>query len=401
MTILRLYQEKGIADIRGLFQKGHRKLCYTAPTASGKTVLFCHLTSKIVAAGQRVAIIVHRQELIDQTCNALDAEDLIYGVVAAGYSENVNSPALVCMVQSLARQSDRLGDIQYLIVDEAHHIVAATWRMVLEQVPHARVLGVTATPERLDGKGLKEAFDALVIGPTTKKLIASGWLAPFVVYAPECLVDLKGTRIVAGDYALGDLARRMSAEIVLADAVTEYRKHLNSHTAIAFCTTIEHSRTVARFFRAQGIAAQHLDGDTPSGERRHLIGMLATGAIKVLCNCALISEGLDIPSVGGVILLRPTKSSALHLQQIGRALRPSLNKQRAVILDHAAMCSATVCPISNIRGRSRAGRRKRARPWCGAALGAARWSRSPCMSARNAALICGRNRSSRRPHPTH
>jgi DNA repair protein RadD len=335
MIVLRPYQDKGIADIRSLFQKGYRKVCYVAPTASGKTVLFCHLAHKITAAGQRIAVIVHRQELVDQTCKALTAEGLEFGIIAAGYPEQPNAPVLVTMAQTLVNRLDRLTGIAYLIVDEAHHVVAGTWRAILASTPSARVLGVTATPERLDGAGLREAFEVLVLGPTVKELIAAGWLAPFTVYAPERLVDLKGARTVAGDYAVGDLARRMSADFVLDDALTEYRKHLENKTAIAFCTTIEHSRTVARFFRSAGIEAQHLDGDTPSNERRGLLASLATGEVKIISNCALIAEGLDIPSVDGVILLRPTKSLSLNLQQIGRALRPSPSKSRAVVLDHA------------------------------------------------------------------
>jgi DNA repair protein RadD len=334
MIILRPYQEKGIVDIRGLFQKGHRKVCYTAPTASGKTVLFCHLANKITAAGQRVAVIVHRQELVDQTCKALTEEGLEFGTIAAGFPERSDASVLVAMAQTLVNRLDRLAGIAYLVVDEAHHVVAATWRAILVGAPNVRVLRVTATPERLDGAGLREAFEALALGPTVKELIAAGWLAPFTVYAPERLVNLKGARTVAGDYAVGDLARRMSADFVLDDALTEYRKHLEGKTAIAFCTTIEHSRTVARFFRSAGIEAQHLDGDTPSSERRALIATLAAREVKVLSNCALIAEGLDIPSVDGVILLRPTKSLALYLQQIGRALRPSPGKNRATILDH-------------------------------------------------------------------
>jgi DNA repair protein RadD len=332
------YQQRGVGDIRTLFQQGHRRVCYVAPTGAGKTVVFCHLTNRIVHAGQRVAIIVHRQELVDQIRKALAAEGLAYGIVAAGYSEDVSAPVLVCMAQTLAHRSDRIDDIDYVIVDEAQHVVAATWREVLAQVLHARILGVTATPERLDGKGLRESFDALTIGPSVKELIAGGFLSPFVVYAPERLVDLKGARSVAGDYALGDLERRMNAGFVLDDALAEYRKHLDGGSAIAFCTTINHSRVVARFFRNNGIRAQHLDGDTPREERRRLIAQLANGEVQIICNCGLIAEGLDIPSVAGVILLRPTKSLALHLQQIGRALRPSPGKQRAIILDHAGNC---------------------------------------------------------------
>jgi DNA repair protein RadD len=297
----------------------------------------CFVISRtaFVERGQRVAIIVHRQELVDQTADALAAEGVRFGIIAAGYPEDLDAPVQVCMAQTLAHRLERLAGIQVLIVDEAHHVVAETWRAILRTAPMAWLLGVTATPERLDGKGLAEVFDALVIGPTVSELVAAGWLSPFVVYAPERLVDLKGARSIAGDYAVGDLARRMSASFVLDDALTEYRQRLAGRTAIAFCTTIEHSRTVARFFRAAGIRAQHLDGDTPSVERRRLIGQLATGEISIITNCGLIAEGLDVPSVGGVILLRPTKSLALHLQQIGRALRPAPGKQRAVILDHA------------------------------------------------------------------
>jgi DNA repair protein RadD len=335
MTILRPYQRRDLAALRSEFIRGARKVCYAAPTGSGKTVLFAHLAGRIVASGQRVAVIVHRQELVDQTCQALASEGLVYGVVAAGYAENTAAPVQVCMVWTLVNRLDRLAGIQFLIVDEAHHTAAETWLTILRAASSARVLGVTATPERLDGKGLADVFEVLVIGPTVAELIAGGWLSPFTVFAPERLVDLKNASVVAGDYAVGDLARRMSVTFVLEDAVTEYRKHLTGRSAIAFCPTIAHSWLIAQTFRNHGINAQHLDGDTPAAERRNLIARFGAGQVDVLTNCALLGEGLDVPSVAGVILLRPTKSLALHLQQIGRALRPAPGKARAIILDHA------------------------------------------------------------------
>jgi superfamily II DNA or RNA helicase len=139
------------------------------------------------------------------------------------------------MVQTPANRLDRLAGVQFLVADEAHHVTAATWLAIIDATPKARVLGVTATPERLDGKGLAEVFGALVIGPTVRELIDAGYLSEFVVYAPQRVVNLKGARTVAGDYAVGDLARRMSADFVLSDAVTEYRNHLDgpqrSHSA--------------------------------------------------------------------------------------------------------------------------------------------------------------------------
>jgi superfamily II DNA or RNA helicase len=336
MITLRPYQELDVANLRARFHEGAARVCYQAATGSGKTVVFVWLARRIPENGHRVAIVVHRGELVDQTCAVLDAEGLNFGVIASGYPENPEAPIQVCMVQTLVNRLDRLAGVQFLIVDESHHVMAATYRMVVAAAPRARVLGVTATPERLDGKGLREVFDALVIcSSPPAQLIADGWLSPFVVYAPERLVDLKKVRTVAGDYALGDLAQRMGARFVLDDALAEYRKHLDGRSAIAFCTTIDHSRAVARHFRAAGVRARHLDGDTPTPERRALIAALAAGEVQVITNCSLISEGLDVPSVAGVILLRPTKSLALFLQQIGRGLRPSPGKERAVILDHA------------------------------------------------------------------
>ena len=387
-VLLRPYQEKGVANIRAAFAQGRRKVCYAAPTGSGKTVIFAYLAHRIVEKGQRVAIVVHRQELVDQTCVALAAEGVRFGVIAAGYPEDLGAPVQVCMAQTLTRRLERLVSVSVLIVDEAHHVIAATWRAILRAVPAAWVLGVTATPERLDGKGLAEVFDVLVVGPTVRELIAQGWLSPFIIYAPERLVDLKSARTVAGDYAVGDLARRMSASFVLDDALAEYRSRLDGQSAIAFCTTIDHSRTVARFFRAAGVRAQHLDGDTPSTERRQLIGQLATGEVSIITNCGFIAEGLDIPSVAGVILLRPTKSLALHLQQIGRALRPAPGKRRAVILDHAGNVYRHGMPDLE-HAWSLEGRPKKR----GKALGEA----LPRMRGVNPARVAGMSRVRRRP----
>jgi DNA repair protein RadD len=172
------------------------------------------------------------------------------------------------MVQTLANRLDRLADIDFLIIDECHHVVASSWLATISAAPKARLLGVSATPERLRGEGLNEVFDVLVVGPTVKELIASGWLSPFIAFAPERLINLKGLRSVGGDYAAGDLAKRMSVGYVLEDALAEYHKHLDGQTAICFCTTIAHSQNVARFFCAAGIHAAHLDGDTPEPSDR-------------------------------------------------------------------------------------------------------------------------------------
>jgi DNA repair protein RadD len=333
--IPRDYQAHDLERIRSAFAAGARRVCYAAPTGSGKTILLVHAARRAVQLGFSVAIIVHRQELVDQTCEALTAEKVEYGIIAAGYPEDPNAWVQVCMAQTLSRRPERLKGVEFLIVDETHHILAVTWALLVAAAPEAYVLGVTATPERLDGKGLGAIFDTLIVGPTVKQLIAERWLSSFVMFAPERQADLHHVRTIAGDYALGELANRMNTDVVLTDAITEYRKHLDGQSALVFCVTIEHSRATTRAFRAAGINAVHLDGDTPAKERRDIIARLGGTKPLVVCNCGIVSEGLNVPVVGGVILLRPTKSPALYLQQIGRALRPAPGKQRTVILDHA------------------------------------------------------------------
>jgi superfamily II DNA or RNA helicase len=200
------------------------------------------------------------------------------------------------------------------------------------RLPERAFLGVTATPLRLDGQGLRDLFDTLVVGPSVAELIVQGWLAPFSVFAPARLVNLQGIRTIGGDYAAGEAAQRMRAGFVRTDVLEAYRKHLDGQPVITFCPSVDYSIETAAFFRAAGIRAAHLDGDTPAAERRRLLVALATGE-QIITNCALISEGLDISDVAGVILLRPTKSLTLHLQAVGRCLRPALGK-KAIILDH-------------------------------------------------------------------
>lgn len=204
--------------------------------------------------------------------------------------------------------------------------MAATWRAVLEHYAGPYHLGVTATPERLDGRGLADRFDALVCGPDIAELTRDGYLADvkLLTVPPP---DLAGINTVAGDYAIKPLARLMSSGRLVGDAVEHYQDHAEGRPAIAFCCSVAHAELVAeRFRRAAGM---------PTRERDRIIGGLASGELQVVTSCALISKGLDIPDVGAAILLRPTKSLTLYLQQVGRALRPKADGRPALILDHA------------------------------------------------------------------
>lgn len=333
---LRDYQLQGIEQIRNAFIRGRRSVLYSLPTGGGKTVVFCYVTENAVKKSNRVFILVHRTELIDQTSEALDALGVDYGLIAPGQPENPDRPVQICSVQSLVRRLDRWrGCADLIVIDEAHHAVAGSWRKVLEAFPEARRLGVSATPERLDGKGLADQFDELVVGPGVMELTQAGYLSPARVFAPPAQVQVRGLRRIAGDYRKGELAEAASDVRLMGDVVDHYKRLLAPATAIAFCVTVEHAKLVCNSFRDAGVRAEVIDGTLSRTERRRMIRGLATGDVQVLCSCEVISEGTDVPTVGGALLLRPTLSLSLYLQQVGRCLRPAEGKTEAIVLDHA------------------------------------------------------------------
>jgi superfamily II DNA or RNA helicase len=332
---LRPYQEQGVAEIRARYAAGARRVLYQAPTGSGKTILFTYVVSGAVARGNAVTILGHRDEIVRQISDALAGLGVEHGIIAAGYPASATSVQVASVATLTRRSSPAVPDL--LVIDEAHHAVASTWRRVTEAAPEAKILGVSATPERLDGAGLGDIFDTLVIGPPTAELIEAGYLSRFAAFMPARLPDLTGVRTRAGDYAPEALSRVMSKGVIIGSAVDEYARICPGAPAIAFCVDREHSRLVADRFRERGYRAEHVDGETPIDERRALITALGNGGLDVLANCGLISEGLDVPGVVAAILLRPTKSLALYLQQVGRALRPAPGKARAIILDHVGL----------------------------------------------------------------
>jgi DNA repair protein RadD len=353
---LRDYQHDGVSQIRSHFASGVSRVCYQLPTGGGKTITFAYITTAAVAKGSRVLIIVHRIELIEQIAATLARFGVPYGIIAAGCPAKPDAPVQVASVQTLANRE--VGDFDLVVVDESHHAVAASWRTVLDALPKAKVLGVSATPQRLDGKGLNDIFDALVIGPTMGWLIDHGYLAPYVAYGPEKAPDLRRIKVTAGDYNIGALAGAMSDKVIIQSAVDEYRKICNGAPAIVFAVNVDHSRLVAKAFSEAGYRAAHVDGTTPRDERKDLIASLVDGRIQVLSNCALFDEGLDVPGVVAAILLRPTMSVARYLQMVGRALRPG--KPRAFILDHAGCIAAHGLP-DDLREWSLEGREKEER----------------------------------------
>ena len=335
---LRDYQADDVRKLRNCYSWGNRAVCYQLPTGAGKTIVFSYIVSGAVAKGRKVAVVVHRRELIHQASAKLTLAGVAHGIMAAGQDAGHDEPVQVCSIQSIANRLDRLPQFGLIVLDECRHCRAATWAKFLASQPGAHILGVSATPARLDGKGLGKTwdgpFDALVTGPTVQTLIDAGHLAPTRCFVPARRIDTSGLRKVAGDFAAGDeLARR--ASVVTGDAVKEFAEKAPGKSAIAFCVTVEHAEDVAREFAEAGYRTACVHGATPKDERDAMIRGLGDGSLDVLTSCEVISEGLDVPSVGAVLLLRPTGSLTVYLQQVGRGMRPKANGEPLIILDHA------------------------------------------------------------------
>lgn len=337
MIELRDYQKTGVARIRHEFARCSRRVLFVLPTGGGKTIVFVHICSRVASKGKRVVILVHRVELIDQVSATLGRFGVDHGVIAAGHPET-DKFVQIASVATLARRLNRVRPFDLVIVDEAHHATAGTWAAIMAAMPDAFALGVSATPERLDGRGLGVAFDVMVQGPTAVELTKAGHLVPARVFAPPERIDLSAVRLRAGDYDARQLAELMSDGAIVGNVVAHWQRLAAGVPTIAFCASIEHSKQVADQFHAAGIPAAHVDGATPPEERRQIVAALGVGDLKVLCNVDLFGEGVDVPGVGAVILLRPTRSLARYLQAVGRALRPDGTKDHALVLDHAG-CS--------------------------------------------------------------
>lgn len=337
MITLRPYQERFISDLRAVYGGGAHSALGVMPTGSGKTVCFSHMAASAAAKRNTVGIVAHRVEILEQIGKALESFGVHHGYLAPGFSPDPMAPVQVCSVQAMARRIDRYvrRPFDFLIVDEAHHAAAGTgWHAVINAHAGKRVLGVTATPIRLSGEPLSIAFEKMVIGPTVSDLIANGALTPYRLFAPF-RPDMASVGRRGGDYIRSETAELMDKPTITGSAVEHYQRICRGKRAVVFCVSVAHAEHVAAQFEAAGIKAASLDGGMTRGERQGTLARFAAGAIPVLTSCDIVSEGFDVPSIEVAILLRPTESLSLYLQQVGRALRPHPGKQSAIILDHA------------------------------------------------------------------
>ena len=331
---LRSYQIKAIDSLRYSFNtKGKKSPLLVMPTGAGKTVVFAAISKAISQNEKNVLILVHRRELIDQASKKLKNIGLNHGVIAAKYASSQNNIQIASVQTLVRRLVTNTFNPHYIIIDEAHHAAAGSWRKIIEHFKDAYKIGCTATPIRLDGRGLADYFDDLVKGPGVAKLIKDKYLAPYKVFAPPLKINLDKVKTLGGDYQKKELEKQIDSADIIGDAVQQYKKHADGLPAIAFCISIKHATDVCNKFKDAGYKAAIVHGEMKVDDRDKAIKGLGNGKIQILTSVDVISEGTDVPDVSAAILLRPTKSEGLYLQQVGRVLRPKEGKT-AIILDH-------------------------------------------------------------------
>lgn len=335
----RAYEERAVSQLADAL-KSKRHVLAVGPTGSGKTVVAAMLIKRL---GGRVLFLAHRYELVDQAYKALAAMGLRPGVIMAqdeGLHDrsDPDAPVQVGSVQTIGARgiAKRTG---LIVFDEAHRVMSDSYQRIAAMAPEARVLGLTATPIRMDGRSLGDFFETLVTIAKPSELYEGGYLSrPRIWGAPAGVLKELGARLRGvgssdGDYAPGKLAVAVSTKRLIGNVVSESIRLAPHVPKVVFAAGVEHSRSIVKGFRKAGVKAEHLDGQTDALERERIIGDLAAGRIEVISNVDVLSEGWDLPSLGAIAIARPTKSKSRYLQMCGRVQRPFEGKEPRII-DH-------------------------------------------------------------------
>jgi DNA repair protein RadD len=330
------YQSKAVADVEHAMGLGAAPLL-VSPTGAGKTVMAAVLIERAVQSGKRVLILTHRREILKQTSFKL--ADHEHGLIQAGLNLDLEHPIQIASIQTLWARCMRTTKVplpaaNLIIIDEAHHVAARTWRKILEQYPNAGRVGLTATPCRSDGRGLGNFFTAIIETPQIPELIEHKYLVPTIYYAPV-EPNLKGVETRQGDYVISQLADRMNRDDLVGDIVSNWHKFAGRRKTIVFCVDVAHSVHVRDEFIKSGVKAEHIDGSTPKPERDAALVRLVSGETELVTNCMVLTEGFDAPAVSCIVLARPTKQLGLFRQMAGRGLRPAPGKTNLLLIDHA------------------------------------------------------------------
>lgn len=322
MIPLRDYQEELVNGLYNSMSKGNKNIMVQSPAGSGKSVTMSEIARRATEKGNRVLFIVHRRELVSQIKGTFIANDVDMELCHVG------------MVQTVANRikKDKEPKPAIILVDEAHHALAKTYTDIFEHFPNAFVYGFTATPYRLSNKGFTDIFEDLILGKTVQWLIDNERLAPFKYYSKNLMNDNKLKHKSTGDFSNESISLALEPQIY-GDVIDNYKKFANDKKTIIYTHNVESSKEVAEKFNDNGYNALQVDGKTPKQQRELAMELFREGKVNILVNAELYGEGVDVPDCECVILLRPTESLTLFIQQTMRAMRYQPNKQ-AVIIDH-------------------------------------------------------------------
>lgn len=352
---LRPYQQRCEEEIWKAFDQGEKLIVIVLATGTGKTVIFSHLPEKFKKLNKKTLILAHREELLDQAAKKIKgiSPDLRVEIEQGSNWAEPDADVIIASVATLGRaNSERIKKFNpdhfgLIIIDEAHHAPASTYKNVLSyfgankeeglRLGCPNVLGVTATPFRKDNVGLETLFNKVVFKYDIKDGIDDGYLArieAFTVFTNQKL-DVK---MQAGDFAVGELADAINTPIRNQLIVESYRDTCNGGIALCFAADVQHAHDLADMFREYGFTAESLSGETPTEERKELLRKFETGEVQVVVNCMVLTEGYDNPNIKAVLFARPTASRALFIQMAGRGTRLAPGKDHVKFLDFVDNC---------------------------------------------------------------
>lgn len=332
---LRPYQQEAKDAVFEQWDNGIRKTLLVLPTGCGKTIVFAKVTEDCVRKGDRVLILAHRGELLDQAADKLKKTTGLNSAIEKAESSCLGSwfRVVVGSVQTLMREK-RLGQFpedyfNTIIIDEAHHCISDSYQKVLKHFPEAHVLGVTATPDRGDMRNLGQYFESLAYEYTLPKAIKEGYLTPIKALTIPLKIDMSGVSVQAGDFKASDIGTALDP--YLEGIAQEMQKYCADKKTVVFLPLVKTSQKFRDVLNNYGFQAAEVNGD--SQDRAEILSDFESGKYNVLCNSMLLTEGWDCPSVDCVVVLRPTKVRGLYCQMVGRGTRLSPGKEHLLLLD--------------------------------------------------------------------
>lgn len=310
MIQLRDYQ---IELINGVYQsmgKGNKNIMVQSPAGSGKSVTMSEIAKRATDKGNNVLFVVHRRELVEQIKGTFIANNVDMQLCHVG------------MVQTVSRQikNNKVKRPSLILVDEGHHALARTYQNIFDEFPNAYVLSFTATPWRMSNKGFTEVFQDLILGKSVKWLIDNNRLAPYKYYSVNLLKNIQMKHNATGEFSNTSIEEALQ-KTIFGDVIENYQKFAEDKKTIVYTHSVEMSKKVADKFNASGYKAMQVDGKTPKAERELAMKLFRSGEVKILVNAELYGEGVDVPDCQCVILLRPTESLTLFIQQTMRSMR--------------------------------------------------------------------------------